>query len=79
MKGHENKKNTPITDHGGKNGERKKNACVAVKRGVRVRRNCNMSGNLYHLHDLATQAVSFKKYMHPPLPLPEEEGHIFFE
>jgi hypothetical protein len=32
------------------------------------------TGNLYHLHDLATQAVSFKKYMHPPLPLPEEEG-----
>jgi hypothetical protein len=24
MKGHENKKNTPITDHGGKNGEREK-------------------------------------------------------
>jgi hypothetical protein len=26
------------------------------------------TGNLYHLHDLATQAlVSFKNYMHPPL------------
>ena len=33
---------TPITDHEKKNGEReKKNACVAVKRGVRVRRNYN--------------------------------------
>jgi hypothetical protein len=26
----------------GKNGEREKNAYVAVKRGVRVKRNCNM-------------------------------------
>jgi hypothetical protein len=33
------------------------------------------TGNLYHLHDLATQAlVSFKKYMPP-----QERGHIFFE
>ena len=38
------------------------------------------TGNLYHLHDLATQAlVSFKKYMPPPLPLPVEQGHICFE
>jgi hypothetical protein len=26
----------------GKNGEREKNAWVALKRGVRVRRNCNI-------------------------------------
>ena len=42
MKGHEEKKNTPITDHGKKMVRDKKNACVAVKRGVRVRRNCNV-------------------------------------
>ena len=37
------------------------------------------AGNLYHLHDLATQAlVSFKKYMPPPLPLPVEEGAYIF-
>jgi hypothetical protein len=35
--------------------------------------------NLYHLHDLATQAlVSFKNYMPPPLSLPEEEGAYIF-
>jgi hypothetical protein len=34
---------TPITDHEKNNGEREiRNACVAVKRGVRVRRNCNI-------------------------------------
>ena len=33
---------TPITDHEKKWWKREKNACVAVKRGVRVRRNCNI-------------------------------------
>jgi hypothetical protein len=35
--------------------ERKKNACVAVKRGVRVRRNCNVFNlePIDHLHNLA--------------------------
>ena len=36
------KNNTPITDHGEKMVREKKNACVAVKRGVGVRCNCNI-------------------------------------
>jgi hypothetical protein len=38
----EETRTTPITDHGKKMVKEIRNACVAVERGERVRRNCNV-------------------------------------